>query len=69
MSFGETLARIRKEKNISYRQLAQLCDVDHSQISRIEKGKVSLQLITLFELAKGLEIEPMELLRFEFDYE
>jgi transcriptional regulator with XRE-family HTH domain len=69
MAFGETLARIRKEKNMSYRELAQLCDVDHSQISKIEKGKVSLQLATLFELAKGLNIEPAELLNFKFDYE
>ncbi|AUP78230.1 helix-turn-helix domain-containing protein [Flavivirga eckloniae] len=69
MSFGETLSRIRKEKDISYRELAQLCDVDHSQISKIEKGKISLQVVTLFELAKGLNIEPSELLNFEFEYE
>ncbi|MDO5972865.1 helix-turn-helix domain-containing protein [Flavivirga jejuensis] len=65
--FGKKLHKIRSDKGISYRELAQLCDVDHSQISKIEKGLVSLQLTTLFELAKGLEIHPQKLLDIDFD--
>ncbi len=67
--FGKTLKKIRKDKGISYRELAQLCDVDHSQISKIEKGYVSIQITTLFELAKGLGVNAKDLLDFDFDNE
>lgn len=64
--FGSKLNHFRTSRNLSYRKLAQLCNVDHSQISRIEKGKVSIQLDTLFDLANALGIHPKEL--FDFDY-
>ncbi len=67
--FGKKLHEIRTEKGVSYRELAQLCDVDHSQISKIEKGLVSLQITTLFELAKGLEIHPQKLLDIAFEFD
>ncbi|SFZ89530.1 Helix-turn-helix [Flaviramulus basaltis] len=65
-AFGSNLKKIRKERGFSYRELAQLCDVDHSQISKIEKGLISIQITTLVELSKGLEIHPKELLDFDF---
>ena len=37
--FGKNLEKIRTEKGLSYRQLAQRCDVDFSEISKIEKVK------------------------------
>ncbi len=63
---GSHIQRIRKEKGFSYRQLAQRCDVDHSQISKIEKGLVSFEILTLLELARGLEVEPRVLLDIDF---
>jgi len=68
-SFGKKLNTIRTEKNISYRKLAQLCDVDHSQIGKIEKGQVSIQITTVFELSKGLGVHPKDLFDFEFTIE
>ena len=68
-SFGNNLKNIRKRKGLSYRELAQLCDVDHSQISKIEKGLISIQITTLAELSKGLEIHPKELFDFVFESE
>tara|TARA_R110002050_G_scaffold24083_3_gene64246 strand:+ start:740 stop:967 length:228 start_codon:yes stop_codon:yes gene_type:complete len=65
ISFGERLQKIRKSKKFSYRELAQLCDVDHSQ--KKEKGIISIQITTLFELARGLDIDPKELLEFRHD--
>lgn len=64
-SFGSNLKRIREEKGFSLRALAANCDLDDSQISKIENGKKNIQLSTIFELAKGLEIEPKELLDFK----
>lgn len=65
--FGDQLKKIREERGYSYRQMAQLCDVDHSQISKIEKGKVDIQITTVLELAKGLNVEPKELFAFKVD--
>lgn len=64
---GNKLAAFRKKRNLSYRQLAQLCSVDHSKISKIEKGQVNVQMLTILELAKGLDIHPKKLLDFEFE--
>jgi transcriptional regulator with XRE-family HTH domain len=66
---GNKLAFFRKKKNLSYRKLAQLCSVDHSKISKIEKGQVNFQILTILELAKGLGIHPKKLLDFEFELE
>lgn len=66
---GNKLAFYRKKKNLSYRELAQLCSVDHSKISKIEKGQVNIQILTILELAKGLGIQPKKLLDFEVELE
>lgn len=63
--FGINLKATRLDKNLSYRQLAQRCDIDYSHISRIEKGEINIQLSTVLELAKGLEIHPKELFNFK----
>lgn len=64
--FGENVFKRRNELKLSYRQLAQKCDVDFSAISKIEKGQKSLEFQTIIELAKGLEIHPKELFDFSF---
>ncbi len=63
--FGKNLKRIRQSKKLSFRQLATRCNVDHSDISKIEKGKRDIQLSTLLELSKGLDVLPRELFDFE----
>ena len=49
--------------------MAQHCNIDYSDISKIEKGKINIQLLTVFELAKGLNIHPKELFDFDFSLE
>jgi len=63
--FGMRLEYFRTEQNLSFRQLAQQCNLDHSDIRKIEKGKRNIQLSTILELAKGLGIQPKELFDFE----
>ncbi len=69
IQFGKTLRKHRKEKGLSYRELARRCNVEYSNIGRIEKGWVSIQLLTVFELAKGLGVHPRELFDFDFNPE
>jgi len=65
IAFGKRVEMFRKKLNLSYRELAQKCDVDHSNISKIEKGEVDLRISTIQELAKGLDVHPQELFDFK----
>jgi transcriptional regulator with XRE-family HTH domain len=67
--FGKRLEHFRTEQELSFRQLAQNCNLDHSDIRKIEKGKRNIQLSTILELAKGLGIQPKELFDFEMRIE
>lgn len=64
--FGANLQRLRKERNLSLRELSYNCKVDFSKISQMEKGAINPTLITLTELAKALDIEIKELLDVKF---
>jgi transcriptional regulator with XRE-family HTH domain len=63
--FGSNLKIVREGKGLSLRDLETKCDLDFSQISKIENAKWDVQLSTIFELAKGLGVEPKELLDFK----
>lgn len=65
IKFGENLKKIRESKTISQRGLASLCNIDHSDISKIEKGQKNVTLLTVKELADALEVKPKRLLDFE----
>jgi transcriptional regulator with XRE-family HTH domain len=61
------LTKIRESKDLSIRELATRCDVDHSKISKIENNKVNLMVTTLMELADGLGVHPKKLLDFDIE--
>lgn len=65
--FGKRLEHFRTKQNLSFRQLALNCNIDHSDIRKIEKGERNIQLSTILELAKGLGIHPKELFDFEMN--
>jgi transcriptional regulator with XRE-family HTH domain len=62
--FGEHLAQLRMAQNLSFRKMALKCKIDHSDIKKFENGETNITLLTLAELAKGLGVEPKELLNF-----
>lgn len=63
--FGENLKSIREAKGISQRSLASSCTIDHSDISKIERGERNITVLTIVELANALEVKPRKLLDFE----
>ena len=67
VAFGKQIEILRTKHNLSYRQLAQRCDIDFSNISKIEKGEINIQLSSVLQLAKGLSVTPKELFDFKFD--
>lgn len=62
IKIGRHLRSLRKAKKLTYRKLAQLCNIDYGDLQRIESGKINITVITLIELAKGLDLPPKELL-------
>jgi transcriptional regulator with XRE-family HTH domain len=65
--FGTHLAKLRKKKGLSIRELSSRCDVDYAKISKLENNKANLTLTTLIEIAEGLDIHPRDLLDIDFD--
>ncbi|MXV14304.1 helix-turn-helix domain-containing protein [Hufsiella ginkgonis] len=62
--FGVHLRKIREDKGLSLREVADRCDLDNSNISKIENGQFNIQLSKIFELAKGLGVSAKDLLDF-----
>ena len=67
---GDKIARLRKSRGLSQRQLAdnlQLfgLDIDKNAVQRIEAGKRFVTDIEICVIAKCFGITPNELLRFE----
>lgn len=64
--FGAQVRKLRNSKKYSLRMLAAKCNIDDSNISKIENGKFNIQLSTKIELAKGLGEHPSRLLEYDF---
>ncbi|MDW3192723.1 MAG: helix-turn-helix transcriptional regulator [Cytophagales bacterium] len=58
--FGNILREERKQKGMSQEKLANLCDLDRSYISRIERGIISPTVKSLFVICAALEVEPAD---------
>ena len=52
----------RIERNMSVQDLAYLCNMERSSISRIESGRVNITIKTLCIISDALGIEPKDLL-------
>ena len=53
---GKTVREIRQEKQKTIEQLANEINVDYSQISRIERGKINTTFYQLFRIVQALNI-------------
>jgi transcriptional regulator with XRE-family HTH domain len=72
-AFSENLKRLIKAKNLTIQQIASASpknkkdSFDRSNLRRIIKGKGNITLSKLFQLAKGMNVHPKELLDFDFN--
>ena len=57
---GTNISRIRKEKGFTTTYLAQSCDMEHSNLIPIEKGRINVTVETLSKLAAILEVDVLE---------
>lgn len=59
--FGKKVAEIRRQQNLSQEELAFRCGVHRTYIGAIERGEKSPTLNTIEKIAKGLNIEIIDL--------
>lgn len=61
-TLATNIKKYRLEKNLTIQELANLLDVDYSQIGRMERGVVNPNVSIIFDIANVLNIEPSLLL-------
>ena len=61
MTVAENIKRIRKEKNITQKQLGLKCGIAESTIRRYELGLLNPKLETINKIADALEVDVYEL--------
>lgn len=59
---GSKIREIRISQGVSQETLANECEVDYSQINRMELGKVNFNISNLYRIAKALNVDPTLLL-------
>lgn len=55
-AFGSRLRKLRQEKGMTMQELADLSNIEYSQLSRIERGIINTSLSNVFILSEVLEI-------------
>lgn len=62
VQIGDKIRKIRTERGLSQEFLANECEVDYSQINRMELGKVNFSVSYLSKIASALKVHPRDLL-------
>jgi transcriptional regulator with XRE-family HTH domain len=60
--FGKRVAELRKRRNLTQEELADLSNLSLSQVARIETGAINTTLNTIFLLTEALRVTSSELL-------
>jgi transcriptional regulator with XRE-family HTH domain len=58
---GNKIRSCRKSRKLTIQGLADKCEVDYSQISRMERGLLNFTYFTLLKVAAALDVDPKEL--------
>lgn len=62
-AFGRVLRRLRSERGLSQEGLAESAGYHVNHVSYLERGRRSPTLYAVFQLARALEVSPVELVR------
>lgn len=61
IALGLRIKELREKKNISQTELGNLCDIERTNMNRIEAGNTNPTSYTLYRIAQKLEVELSEL--------
>jgi HTH-type transcriptional regulator / antitoxin HipB len=59
IKFGETIRQQRRKRGWSQAFLGNMLNMGQAQLARIEAGKQNLRALTLLEISRALDLEPM----------
>ena len=62
---GENINSIRKSKKLSQQELAFRCNIEKSNLIRIEMGRTNPTSLTLKNISESLNVEVKELFNFD----
>lgn len=65
IAIGKRIKELREKKNISQTELGNLCDIERTNMNRIEAGKTNPTSYTLYKIALKLNVELSQLFIFE----
>lgn len=61
--FGATIRQLRDERRLTQAQLAEAADLSSTYLGIVERGENVPTLTVILQLARGLDLHPMELFR------
>lgn len=59
---GKNITRIRKEQGLTTKELGFRCDMEKTNLTPIEKGRINVTISTLLKICNALNIELKDLL-------
>lgn len=62
VALGETIRRVRKDRELSQEQLALSAEIDVSYLGRVERGDNNVAVLRLERIAKALGLTMAELM-------
>jgi HTH-type transcriptional regulator, competence development regulator len=65
MRFGQRVKEIRKHKNLGQEDLQAATGINHSKLSKIERGLINVEFNTIARLADALNVEIMDLFNYD----
>lgn len=64
-ALGQRIKQLREDKNITQTELAYRCEIERSNMNRIESGNTNPSSFLVYTIAQKLEIELPELYNFK----
>lgn len=61
-NIGKKIKDLRKGQNLSQEKFAEKVGISRNYMGMIERAEVNIPVLTIYEIAKKLEIEPYKLL-------
>ena len=65
IKIGDKIKELRELKNLSQQDLAALCNLEKSNMSRIEAGRTNLTIKTLFKISNALKVPLKDLVSID----
>lgn len=60
--FGENMKKLRRERNLSQEDCANICGLDRTYLSGLERGKRNPTLLVILKIATELQVDPRKLI-------